>query len=54
VPRVVRAVTRAPRAAGSENRLCVTDALGNALASLPLIRDALLPALRRINTEEAR
>ena len=28
--------------------------LGHALASLRLISDELLPALRRINTEEAR
>ena len=54
MPRVAREVSRARRAAGSENRLCVADALGNALDSLRLIRDALLPALRRINTEEAR
>ena len=45
---------RAPRAAGSENRLCVTGALGHALASLGLISDEMLPALRRMNTEEAR
>jgi hypothetical protein len=38
----------------SANRLSVTYALGHALASLRLIRDELLPALRRINTEEAR
>ena len=54
MPRVARAGTRARRAAGSENRLCVPDALGHALASLRLIGDALLPALRQINTEEAR
>ena len=44
---------RAPRAAGFEHRLHVTYALGHALADLRLIRDELLPALRRINTEEA-
>jgi hypothetical protein len=38
----------------SENWLHVTYALGHALASLRLISDELLPALRRINTEEAR
>jgi hypothetical protein len=39
MPRAIRAATWTPRAA---------------LASLRLIRDELLPALRRINTEEAR
>jgi hypothetical protein len=40
----------------TENGLYVNcaHALGYALASLRLISDELLPALRRINTEEAR
>jgi hypothetical protein len=54
MPRVIRAVIRAPRAAVSENRLYVSYALGHAQASLRLIRGELLPALRRINSEEAR
>lgn len=54
MPRVVRTVTWTPRAAGSENRLHVTYALGHAPASLRLISDELLPALRRTDTEEAR
>jgi hypothetical protein len=51
MPNYIRAVTRA---AVSENRLHVTYALGHALARLRLISDELLPALRRIKTEEAR
>ena len=54
MPRIVRAVPRAPGAAGLEDGPCVPDALGNARASLHLIGDALLPALRRIGTEETR
>jgi len=38
----------------SENRLHVTYAPGHALASFALISDEPLPALRRIDTEEAR
>jgi hypothetical protein len=54
MPRAIRTVTWTPRAAGFENGLYVSYALGHALASLRLIRDELLPALRRINSEEAR
>lgn len=39
---------------GNEFHVIYAQALGHALASLRLISDELLPALRRINTEEAR